>query len=115
MNDWTLQNRPRVFAENERVVVFGETSFGRIAVILVAATNVGQISLAFMDLHVNRVPPWERKPQQVEFPLTAPITLKAGDKLGCFHMGSSVLVLLEKSPENQLSLAPKAVLYGQSI
>lgn len=65
---------PQLFARNERVAVIQENPpHGVVATILVGAMGVGRISLSF-----------EHVPGSV---------LQAGDEIGVFHLGSTVVVL----------------------
>jgi phosphatidylserine decarboxylase len=80
---------PNLFSRNERVVIELETETGRAAVVLVGATFVGQISLAFADLRTNQ----RQGPDHHFVRLEAAIPIHRGDHLGTFHMGSTVVVL----------------------
>lgn len=80
-----------LFCLNERWVVEGEVQDkGYLAVVMVGATNVGKMELFHLDekqfsegdvthLHENK------------------ITRKKGDELGVFHMGSTVILLLDRN------------------
>jgi phosphatidylserine decarboxylase len=90
----------RLFAVNQRVVVELESeAFGSMVVVLVGATNVGRISLAFESmgsppsLHGDWVVPARR------------VDAHRGGELGIFHLGSTV-VLLASDP--RLSSAGRA-------
>ncbi len=78
-----------LFARNERVVTLLDTARGRMAVVLVGATCVGRISLAFACLRAEA----GRMGQLV--PLTPARSLARGEELGAFHLGSTVVVLNE--------------------
>jgi len=80
---------PNLFSRNERVVVELETPTGRAAVVLVGATFVGQISLAFTELRTNQ----RQGPKHSFVRLDAGVPVQRGDHLGTFHMGSTVVVL----------------------
>ncbi|MEM7677844.1 MAG: archaetidylserine decarboxylase, partial [Myxococcota bacterium] len=83
-----------LYARNERVVVHATSSqFGRVAVVLVGATNVGRITLTHCaDIVTNtraaRTPPRRWTP-------TEPIALAAGAELAVFELGSTVIVVTE--------------------
>lgn len=98
VNALAVSNVPALFAVNERVVVhLASERFGPLAVVLVGATNVGRISLAFSPLRANTGQPGgETRPP-------APVPVARGDELGRFNLGSTV-VLLAADP----SLAPAA-------
>lgn len=83
---------PRLYARNERVVCIFNTGFGKIAIVLVGAVNVAAIETRWHGL----VAP--RSQAAAFFHYGGPggeITLARGDEMGCFHLGSSVILLAE--------------------
>jgi phosphatidylserine decarboxylase len=78
VNPSTVDAVPNLFARNERVINFFETSIGHMAVIFVGAIVVGSIVISAQE-NTN---------------------LKKGDELGCFQLGSTVIVLFQ---ENKIS------------
>ncbi len=91
VNDWAMNNVPNLFSVNERVVCYLESALGRIAVVMVGATNVGKISVTFDSFLTNKLfrpanSTTHLYPQKPHF--------QKGDKLGCFHFGSTVVMLL---------------------
>jgi phosphatidylserine decarboxylase len=96
VNEWSTSNVKNLFAINERVVVEIETEFGVVAVVFVGATNVGKISLSFEpDFFTNQ----GRESKTSKF---HQVDIKKGDELGVFHMGSTVVVVYEKTWLSQL-------------
>ncbi len=94
-----------LFARNERVIVELESeSFGRLALVLVGAANVGRISLAFTDLRSNTGGSAQAAT------LAPPLAVRRGDELGAFNLGSTV-VLLVSGPR----LAPAGTATGELI
>jgi phosphatidylserine decarboxylase len=95
VNDWALHNIEGLFAVNERVVTLIESEWGLVAVVMVGATNVGRISLAYTDCETN-VRPWKRlsKRELIHEPA---IAVERGAKIGTFKMGSSVVLLTERA------------------
>jgi phosphatidylserine decarboxylase len=91
VNDWSLANVDELFSINERVVTYVDCAFGLVAVVMIGATNVGKISVVYDSFISNA------------FGTTSPATrsyhpaipIAAGERLGTFHMGSSVVVLVE--------------------
>jgi phosphatidylserine decarboxylase len=81
---------PRLFARNERVLTWFDTSFGEFALILVGALNVGSIATVW----AGDITP---TPQRVATAL-APrdVSLKKGQEMGRFNMGSTVILLFQK-------------------
>ena len=91
VNDWSVKNIPNLFAENERVVTAIETSFGKVALVMVAATNVGNMCMFFDEnICTNRRSEEDRVR---EHSYTPPLPIKKGDELGMFKMGSTVIAL----------------------
>lgn len=88
---------PHVFPRNERMVCLLDGASGRIAVVAIGATNVGRISTAFD-------PGWggwvtNRKGAMEETrDYTPPRALAAGAELMAFHVGSSLVMMLEPGP-----------------
>lgn len=90
VNDWSMSTVDELFSINERVVTWIDSSFGLVAVVMIGATNVGEISVTYDDFISNRA-----VPETVTRKYDPAKPIAAGDRLGTFHMGSSVVVLLE--------------------
>jgi phosphatidylserine decarboxylase len=114
VNDWSLANVDELFSINERVVTYVECSFGLVAVVMIGATNVGKISVVYDSFISNTVGTTTPATRSYD----PPMAIAAGDRLGTFHMGSSVVVLVEPG---HLDLARvrlergKKVRYGAAI
>ncbi len=111
VNPWSVENITQLFAINERVVFNIKTPEGPVALVMVGATNVGDISVAFDDSVHTNVADAVAIDEKIYIPH---IPVKKGDELGTFHMGSSVVVIyakgvLDKTP----SLGP--VKLGQAV
>ncbi len=92
VNDWSLANIDELFSINERVVTYVDTAlYGLVAVVMIGATNVGKISVTYDTFISNHAAANRPATRNYE----PPIAVAAGDRLGTFHMGSSVVVLLE--------------------
>jgi phosphatidylserine decarboxylase len=89
VNATTTAAVPRVFARNERVICLFDTGAGPMAVVLVGALFVGSIELVWAG-EVTKVRPRTVRALAVPDP---PLELAAGDELGRFNMGSTVIVL----------------------
>jgi len=87
VNDASLAAAPRLFTHNERMVHLLRVGDDWLAVVMVAAFGVGHMtcSYASVDVHARRV-------AQRRFGDDGP-TVAAGDELGVFHLGSTVVVL----------------------
>lgn len=90
VNDWSLANIDELFSINERVVTYIQCHLGLIAVVMIGATNVGRISVVYDSFISNA-----GANKSVVRDYSPPINIGAGDRLGTFHMGSSVVILVE--------------------
>jgi phosphatidylserine decarboxylase len=91
VNEDIVNNVRDLFCQNERVVINMHTEKGPVAVVMVGATNVGQIEINVApDLVTNL--PYGSTPFFDSF--SPPIAVNAGDELGAFHMGSTVVVIM---------------------
>ncbi len=92
VNPTTARGVPGLFARNERVVcVFDDDALGRWVLVLVGATIVGSMATVWHG-QIKRggtVKAWDYAPAQV--------TLAQGDEMGRFLLGSTVVMLFEKS------------------
>jgi phosphatidylserine decarboxylase len=96
VNEWSLNNIKNLFCVNERLITYIESEMGKVAVVMVGATNVGKITLSYDNWLTNNLfqkPPYpdisirEYQPQ---------IPISQGQKLGVFHMGSAVVLLIDR-------------------
>lgn len=116
VNKWSTENIENLFAANERVIFWLRTALGPVALVMVGATNVGQISVSigspeFQRRFVTNIP----MPTTIkEHRLTPPALVKKGDELGLFNMGSTVIVIY---PHKCLNVIPPlgAVKMGVSV
>jgi phosphatidylserine decarboxylase len=136
VNEWSVQNIDQLYAVNERMAMIFRTADGeRFALVMVAATNVGAIRLAFDPRFDSTHRPsgrkglkvrygrdaWRSDPERVsslsEYIDADPIHLKKADEAGLFAMGSSVVLLLDQnlSAKFQLSKAKLSSLVGRSV
>lgn len=91
VNGKTADCTPNLFARNERVITFFNTSIGRVAIILVGAMIVGSIETVWAG---TVTPP--RKKSVHTWNYDNPIYLKRGEEIGHFKLGSTVILLFEK-------------------
>lgn len=75
VNNLAVQRVERLFARNIRTVFALDTAFGRMALVMVGATNVGRITAS----------------------ASAGAKLARGDELGIFHLGSTVVLLTPRA------------------
>lgn len=101
VNPTTARGVPGLFARNERVVCLFDGAHGPFALVLVGATIVGSMATVWHGVvnpprarHIRR---WDYTAQQ------PPIELQAGDEMGRFLLGSTVVLLF---PKDTLRFAP---------
>jgi phosphatidylserine decarboxylase len=114
VNDWSLANVDELFSINERVVTYIDCQLGRVAVVMIGATNVGKISVVYDSFVSNAFGANKTVARNYE----TPHPIAAGDRLGTFHMGSSVVLLVEPGQVDISRVRLKAahkVHYGSAI
>jgi phosphatidylserine decarboxylase len=97
VNPTTAQGVPGLFARNERVVCeFTSSQHGSFIMVLVGATIVGSMAMVWHDTNngiinpprTGRTKTWDYEEKN--------ITLKQGDEMGRFLLGSTVVMLFER-------------------
>lgn len=101
VNDLAIKWVSKLFIRNARMVTYIETSRGLAAVVMVGALNVGKMESCFEPTGQG-----DLKGTQVK--------VKSGERLGTFHLGSSVVLLTEWSC-TPLDQTPKRVSYGEHL
>lgn len=122
VNEAAVAHVPDLFARNERLLCYIDGPIGRVGVVAVGAYNVGRISAAF-DREWNaphgrgswitnrrRLPPSTHRYEP-------PVELALGAELMAFHLGSTVVLLLESyAPPLRAELRPgQSVLLGERL
>ena len=113
---WTVgalgvQGVPRLFSRNERVTALLEAPLGEVALVAVGATVVGGIRLVYHPLVTNR-----SGAAAFTHTLNPVFEVEAGDEVGRFQVGSTV-ILLTRPGETEMSAlrAGDPVRMGQTI
>lgn len=88
VNTVTAANIPDLFARNERLVCVFDTDFGRAAVVMVGAMIVAGIETVATG-KIERTPNIQQQ--------THELSLKKGEELGRFYLGSTAIVVLPKA------------------
>ncbi len=92
VNPTTARGVPNLFARNERVVCVFDTEYGPFVLVLVGATIVGSMATTWHGVvnppRTRAVREWRYDDQQ--------ITLKKGEEMGRFLLGSTVVMLFQK-------------------
>lgn len=113
VNTATTNSVPGLFARNERVAAIFDTDAGPMALVLVGAIFVSSIEAVW---HGVVTPPSITSVQTWRYQDNAP-TLKIGEEMGRFNMGSTIIVLFGKDKvrwDNELT-ADKVVKLGEKI
>ena len=118
--DWAIQNVDDLFPQNERVITYIESEYGCVAVVMVGALNVGKIRLCYEPHFANQTKLFSfARSQPVELmPFDPGIPVQAGERLGSFLLGSSVVVLLERGcvPEHlDFGVLPRSIRFGERL
>jgi phosphatidylserine decarboxylase len=100
VNTWAWTNIPKLLIQNERVAAIFDTEFGRVAVVMIGALNVGSIKMIFPELasiqDKSASASSETGSSKMRGSKLNPVPVNAGERIGTFEMGSSVVVLVEK-------------------
>lgn len=110
----TARTIPRLFARNERLVVFFDTAMGLMAMVLVGATVVGAIGTSWSgdvkrSKHIRHIDYQQEQPEK---------TLVQGEEMGYFKLGSTVILMFAEGKKIawEKGLSPgSAVQYGQAF
>jgi phosphatidylserine decarboxylase len=110
----TARTIPKLFARNERLVVFFDTQFGLMAMVLVGAVVVGAINTVWHGDVFRTTTPFFYNYASLE----QAIVLEKGEEMGHFKLGSTVILLFAKDfPvhwQTDLNLGDR-VIYGQAM
>jgi len=108
VNSIGLDHIPNLFARNRRVAIAIDTppssGLGRVTVVMVAAMVVGRITVT--GIPDRDVPLGDHTPS---------VKLERGGELGMFHLGSTVVLFLERAAMGAWIAREGAVRYGQGL
>jgi phosphatidylserine decarboxylase len=113
VNPTTAQGVPGLFARNERVVCEFESAQGNFILVLVGATIVGSMATVWHGVvnppRIGNIKEWSYSDQN--------ITLKQGEEMGRFLLGSTVVMLFPKDTVkfNPNWIAAKSVQLGERM
>jgi phosphatidylserine decarboxylase len=97
-----------LYAKNERLVAQLDSDQGPVAVVMVGALNVGNMELCADPGLVGRRSGFSRRSYDG-------LPIAGGQKLGTFHLGSTVVLLLSKRVQWRAALQGAGILYGESL
>ncbi|MFI4957311.1 MAG: archaetidylserine decarboxylase [Gammaproteobacteria bacterium] len=109
VNEATVNDAPNLFARNERLICYIDTAHGPMAIILVAALNVGSMFTPWHGVvKADGINTWDYADK--------PISLARGDEVGGFLMGSTAIVLMPKGSVTWEALPTQTpIVLGQKI
>lgn len=109
VNQATAGAIERLFCRNERVALWISTPAGYVVAVLVGALNVSSLSTALTG-EIGRGPERLLSPQ-------TPRTLARGDELGCFNLGSTVILIFPRGAAAWLDSlkAGQSIRMGQAL
>ncbi|MCB0412378.1 MAG: phosphatidylserine decarboxylase, partial [Bdellovibrionales bacterium] len=109
VNEESVQKIKELFLVNERLVIHLDTAQGSVFVVMVGATNVGQMTASFDSSIVTNRGRWSLRKDY-----SKPIPVQVGDELGIFHMGSTVVVLYPPGVLKDLPVSG-SVQWGEAV
>jgi phosphatidylserine decarboxylase len=108
----TVEDVPRLFARNERLVCHFDTEHGPMAMVMVGAMLVSGVETVWSGV---AIPPYARAVGRVDH-RTGNVHLERGAEMARFNMGSTVVVLLPPGFTFEAGLvAQQAVRMGQRL
>jgi phosphatidylserine decarboxylase len=91
VNDASVTKIDQLFCKNERVILRGNSSYGKFYFVLVGAIVVGKIKLSFLE---------DIKPGDTK----VDVKLEKGEELGLFELGSTIIMALDTEALNECAL-----------
>ncbi|MBM4342411.1 MAG: phosphatidylserine decarboxylase [Deltaproteobacteria bacterium] len=110
VNQMGLRHVHGLFARNERIVGHCETEFGPAALVMVGATCVGHMRVAFTDLACN-----EGHPGSGLRPCAPLLATERGDEFGVFEMGSTVVLVMQRRDLRPALAVPSPIRMGEAM
>lgn len=110
VNQTTAEYIPDLYSRNERLITVFETEIGKVAIIMVGAMIVGSIQTVWMDQPI--------KGNSIKTDKMGDgLELTKGAELGCFKLGSTVILLFEKNKIEWLAqhTAGSPINFGQEL
>lgn len=111
VNQLSVTHVPNLFARNERWVTYLRTGLGEVALVMVAATGVGNITVSYEPSLCTMA----GGPDRGACTYDQGKPLNKGDELGIFHLGSTVILLFEPGRVTSETTVGSVLRVGQSI
>lgn len=87
---------PGIYSENERVVTYLDTAYGRVAMVKVAAFGVGYISLSYRGEPAGQRVHRRSRPMAYHYRSDQAPRVVAGEEIAAFGLGSTVVLCVER-------------------
>lgn len=111
VNNWAVANVSELFCQNERVITLIRTEKGMLAHIAVGATMVGKI-----DMDYCTIPDYKKSKGKVVLEHGKSLSLRAGDDLGKFMFGSTIILLFSEGMIDSFAVkAPTSIRVGELL
>lgn len=107
VQEFMVNTLPDLFSLNERLITYIKTKNGNVAVCKIGAMNVGKISLAYDDSVTNTL--FGKRCEKL-YDKDEQKSIKKGEEIGTFNLGSTVIILFEKGMIDFTKLK-----YGQKV
>lgn len=111
VNALSVRTIPQLFMRNERLVTYLHTAAGEVALIMVAANGVGNITVSYEPALTTLAGGPDRGACSYE----QKKPLEKGEELGMFHLGSTVILLFQPGRVNIEVPTGTKVRVGQRI
>ncbi|HHB77973.1 MAG TPA: phosphatidylserine decarboxylase [Saprospiraceae bacterium] len=107
VNEKSVANDENLYCNNEHITIFGSSEFGQFYYVIIGAIAVGRIILSLApDLFQYD------QPKEVE----VNISVKRGEEIGFFELGSTVILAMESPILTQIDRAPNSrILLGEAL
>jgi phosphatidylserine decarboxylase len=115
VNPRVVARRDALFARNERVVITLDAgALGMVAVVMVAATGVGNLWLNHGPQGAFGTTPWRTigEPRRIELD---GLSVGRGEELGAFRLGSTVILVFERNRASLGGAIGAAVRIGERL
>ncbi|NLV67817.1 MAG: phosphatidylserine decarboxylase [Spirochaetes bacterium] len=93
VQEFMVKGMKGLFAVNERLITYISTKKGDVAVCKIGAMNVGKISLSYDSAVTNG---FFRRRREFFYEAGKAPSVKKGDEIGIFNLGSTVIILFAK-------------------
>ena len=120
VNHWASTRVPGLFVQNERMIFEIEIGGGGyVYVVMVGALNVGRIQTDFWEGFVSNSLKSQFLPRYKSVAKTLDITIQAGDELGVFMLGSTVIVAMDEAAAKRYPIlqceSKSSIIVGKSL